>query len=73
MTVGDFILRIGSRHKAVYGSLKDARDAHNCLRDASGKGASSWPQSTITHGRVKMCVSYNGRVWGKNGSEIAVE
>lgn len=72
MAINNFILKIGTIHCESYPNLKDARDAHNSMREKSGEGASTWPRSTISNGAVKMRISYNGRVWDKNGVEIIV-
>ena len=60
-----FTLKIGSK-KTTHATIKEARDAHNAKRDASGQGASRWPRATIADGNIVYHVSYNGRVWDRD-------
>jgi hypothetical protein len=58
-----FILRYGSRSVPV-ASIEEASRLYSEARDASGKGASQWPDGSILqNGEAVYRISYNGRVW----------
>jgi hypothetical protein len=61
------ILSIGQRVKVMVGSLAEASRVYSQLRDASGEGASTWPDGKVDGYRI----SYNGRVW--EGKKLLME
>lgn len=67
-------LQIG-RSRYQVASLREASDKLCAARDASGMGASEMgSQFKVVNesGRKIALVSYNGRVWANNGSEIKI-
>jgi hypothetical protein len=61
-------LRIGNRGTFEVADLREASVVYQRERDATGEGASTFPQ-----GRVgKYVISYNGRVW-LNGEAVSLE
>ena len=63
-------LRIG-RERFEVDSLTHASILFQELRDASGCGASEWPEGFVEVDGVKYRISYNGRVW--NGAALEME
>lgn len=64
-------LIIGKRKPRFHTTLAQCIAQHDLARDLSGKGASAWPPcSVITPDLRVLTVSYNGRVWDKNGVEV---
>ncbi len=64
----------GSGERFGVQSLADARGKYVMARDASGEGASGWPPAVIYRDGVRCArISYNGRVWGNDGAEIALD
>lgn len=55
---------IVGRRKIAVASLPEASERYSALRDASGFGASRFPNGKIMDGgRHVANVSYNGRIW----------
>jgi hypothetical protein len=56
------LLKIGRVATSV-DSLADASEAYCDARDASGKGASSFPEGELMLDGVAYRISYNGKIW----------
>jgi hypothetical protein len=72
--VETMFLQIG-RTRYQVASLREASNKLCAARDASGMGASEMGSQfkvVNENGRKVATVSYNGRVWANDGSEIAV-
>lgn len=69
-------LRIGnSRQVVAVASIKEASEAWEKLRDENNLGASESPRVTVINlktGKMVARISYNGRAWAKDGTEIAL-
>lgn len=69
-------LQMGRRRKQVE-SLKAASELYCQIRDASGAGASTFPEGIIVDdaGNFMARISYNGRVWAQRNwtdSEVPI-
>lgn len=64
---GQFLLLIGNNWSYRVPSLAHAVQVFSRLRDASGQGASSFPDGRILGSSTLLRISYNGRVW--NGDQ----
>jgi hypothetical protein len=51
-------------------SLKEAVGCWVAARDSYGWGASDSPSVTVTFGKAKYRISFNGRVWNRDGLEV---
>lgn len=62
-------LRIGRRYRAPVADYEEASRLYAAQRDASGEGASTFPPATVTgvRGKVVARVSYNAKVWDRDG------
>lgn len=61
---GRFSLQIGQRVYTGFTSAAAARDAYDQMRDDSCMGARDWPCGcSITDGKERVYLSYNGRAW----------
>jgi len=61
----------GSRERFAVSTLQDAADKYCITRDASGLGASDMPDAAVYCNGVKCArISYNGRIWEMDGSEV---
>jgi hypothetical protein len=57
-------LKIGRRLTLNVASLADASVAYSEARDASGEGASTFPEGRVSCNATQVArISYNGRVW----------
>lgn len=67
-------VRFGSKkHVAAVGSIAEASAAWEKLRDERNLGASNSPKVTVIDlvtGKTIATISYNGRAWANDGSEI---
>lgn len=67
-------LRFGrSKSIVAVDSIREASDAWCKLRDEQGLGASESPKVTVIDtatGKTVATISYNGRAWANDGSEI---
>lgn len=67
-------VRFGSKkHVAAVGSIAEASVAWEKLRDERNLGASNSPKVTVIDlatGKTIATISYNGRAWANDGSEI---
>lgn len=57
------VLKIGRRKSVRVLSIEDASFAYQAERDMSGEGGSTFPDGTLTIGKDKYRISYNGKVW----------
>ena len=75
-TQQNLALRFGNKKKLVaVGSIIEASDAWCKIRDERDLGASQSPKVTvidIATGNVVATISYNGRAWANDGTEIAL-
>lgn len=73
----ELAVRFGKAKKVVaVGSIREASEAWAKLRDENGLGASESPKVTVLDlatGKAVATISYNGRAWAKDGSEISLE
>ena len=57
------MLKIGRRKPVRVLSIEDASFAYQAERDMSGAYGSAFPDGTLTIGKDKYRISYNGKVW----------
>lgn len=76
LTQNNLAVRFGSqRHVVAIGSLLEASQAWERLRDEQGLGASESPKVSVIDlntGKTVARISYNGRVWGLDEKEITL-
>ena len=60
------ILKIGRRSTHEVADAVEASRVFSAERDASGEGASTFPDGKVTDkGRFVARISYNGRIWSE--------
>jgi hypothetical protein len=63
----------GSRERFPVSTLAEASEKYGIARDASGMGGSEWPDAVIyCNGKKCATISYNGRVWEMDGTEVRI-
>lgn len=60
-------LQIGRWNRYAVRSIAHAAGVYSLLRDESGEGASGWPEGRLEIDGHEYLISYNGKVWQKNG------
>jgi hypothetical protein len=65
-------LKIGRRMNIEVSDLGAAADAYSRERDASGEGASTFPDGRVVADGAIYRISYNGRVWDRSGKPVVL-